>query len=69
MRTISIIALAAALATPVAALQIAGVTTSGPVLSELSVEERENTFAELSVEERENTFAELSVEERNSHIG
>jgi hypothetical protein len=69
MRTFSIIAIAAALATPVAALQVDSMTETGPELSELSSEERNNTFAELSVDERENTFAELSVEERNSHVG
>lgn len=59
MRTLTLIAMTAVLATPAAALSIVKVLTEPTVVSELSVQERENQFAELSVEERKDQFAEL----------
>jgi len=70
MRTLNIIALIAATATPALASAQPAVSLSpllygvSTTLAELSSDERNGKVSELSIEERKSTFAELSVEER-----
>lgn len=76
MRTLSIIAIAAALATPVAAVQIVEVLSNSNSVAELSIEERGQIAAKVGQERPGHPFvpggsiklSELSEDERNSHV-